>query len=174
MILNRQRSVRIAVRPLEMFLRRVRDQLGLGHTEVTVALISDREIARMNERYRKKSGPTDVLSFGAKERRGPMPLRTVRTGEKKERDKRGDAQGAEIRREKRLGLRNERGEYLGDIAISPAAAQRNARRFGRSLSSEVRILILHGILHVLGYDHVSDRGEMERLERRLRKRLGLS
>jgi len=62
---------------------------------------------------------------------------------------------------------------LGDIAISPETARRNARRFNRTLPDELRILILHGVLHLLGYDHETDRGEMLRLERRLRRELGL-
>jgi probable rRNA maturation factor len=66
------------------------------------------------------------------------------------------------------------GEYLGDIAISPATAQRYAKKNGRKLSSELQVLILHGVLHLLGYDHETDRGEMERMERKLRKRLGLA
>ena len=63
--------------------------------------------------------------------------------------------------------------YLGDIAISPQTAQRNARRFGRTLPQELRILLLHGVLHLMGYDHETDRGQMERRERRLRRELGL-
>ncbi len=66
------------------------------------------------------------------------------------------------------------GEYLGDIAISPATARRYAKKHGRELSSELRVLILHGVLHLLGYDHETDRGEMDRIERKLRKRLGLA
>jgi probable rRNA maturation factor len=66
------------------------------------------------------------------------------------------------------------GEYLGDIAISPATARRYARQNGRRLSSELRVLILHGILHLLGYDHETDRGEMDRVERKLRERFGLA
>lgn len=65
-------------------------------------------------------------------------------------------------------------EYIGDIAISPETARRNARRFSRSLPLEMRILILHGMIHLAGYDHESDHGEMDRLERRLRKRLGVA
>lgn len=60
---------------------------------------------------------------------------------------------------------------LGDIVISVASAERNARRFGRSLPQELDVLALHGFLHVLGYDHETDRGEMDRLEGRLRRRL---
>ena len=61
----------------------------------------------------------------------------------------------------------------GDIAISPAAAARNARALGRSLDQELRVLILHGLLHLAGYDHETDQGEMERRELRLRRRLGV-
>ena len=60
---------------------------------------------------------------------------------------------------------------LGDIVISLETAARNAPRFGRTFAQEVDILTLHGFLHVLGYDHEKDDGTMERLERRLRKRL---
>ena len=65
-------------------------------------------------------------------------------------------------------------EYIGDIAISPETARRNARRFSRSLPAEMRILILHGMIHLAGFDHETDHGEMDRLERRLRKRLGVA
>ena len=63
--------------------------------------------------------------------------------------------------------------YLGDIAIAPAVARRNALRFGRAFDHEMRILILHGILHLLGYDHETDAGQMDRREHRLRRDLGL-
>jgi probable rRNA maturation factor len=63
-----------------------------------------------------------------------------------------------------------RGE-LGDIVISVQAAERNARGLGRTLAQELDVLALHGFLHVLGYDHETDDGTMDRLERRLRKRL---
>ncbi len=73
------------------------------------------------------------------------------------------------------GARPKRGAaYVGDIAISPETARRNARRFSRTLPAEMRVLILHGMIHLAGYDHESDHGEMDRLERRLRKRLGVS
>lgn len=62
---------------------------------------------------------------------------------------------------------------LGDILISVATAERNARREGRTLARELDVLALHGLLHLLGHDHETDRGEMDRLEGRLRRRLGL-
>ena len=63
-------------------------------------------------------------------------------------------------------------EGLGDIVISVETAQRNARAVGRPLPRELEVLALHGFLHVLGYDHETDDGTMDRLERRLRRELG--
>ena len=74
---NRQRAVRLARRPLEYFLRQVKSELGLAEAGLTVRLVSDREIARMNETFRKKKGPTDVLSFPMVVRRRPVPLSSV-------------------------------------------------------------------------------------------------
>ncbi len=64
--------------------------------------------------------------------------------------------------------------YLGDLAIAPVVARRNARRFRRTFENEMRVLILHGMLHLLGYDHETDEGQMERYEMRLRRRLKLA
>jgi probable rRNA maturation factor len=61
----------------------------------------------------------------------------------------------------------------GDIAISADIAARNARELGHSAEEEVRILMLHGVLHLAGYDHERDQGKMARKEQRLRRRLGL-
>jgi probable rRNA maturation factor len=63
---------------------------------------------------------------------------------------------------------------LGDIAIALGVARRQAARHGHSLGMELRILALHGLLHLLGYDHERDHGEMRALEDRLRRRWGLS
>jgi probable rRNA maturation factor len=62
-------------------------------------------------------------------------------------------------------------EGLGDIVISVKTAERNARGEGRRLAQELEILALHGFLHLLGYDHETDDGAMDRLEGRLRRRL---
>ncbi|HXZ20343.1 MAG TPA: rRNA maturation RNase YbeY [Candidatus Acidoferrales bacterium] len=119
---------------------------------VAVCLVTDAEIARLNHTYRGKTGPTDVLSFPTDGSRVTMAahLDTVPP--------------------QRAGS----GFHLGDIAISPAAARRNARSFGRDVHQELRVLILHGVLHLAGYDHETDHGQMERFERRLRRRLRIA
>ena len=61
----------------------------------------------------------------------------------------------------------------GDLAISLETAERQAARFGHSLRDEVRVLLLHGILHLAGFDHEKDAGEMALLEAELRRKLGL-
>ncbi len=192
MILNRQRTVRVARPPLESFLRRVREQLGLGSADVAICLVSDAEIAHMNETFRKKRGPTDVLSFPAVARRKPVPLPS-RNGHTVAAAFRGGRpstvseatkvhrhvlhEGAALATSKRTPERTAsapEANFLGDIAISPATARRNAKKYNRTLPGELQILILHGVLHLLGYDHETDRGQMARIENRLRRKLGLS
>ncbi len=62
------------------------------------------------------------------------------------------------------------GEHLGDIAVSVPQARRQAAERGHPVARELRTLLLHGLLHCLGHDHEADRGEMEALERGLRRR----
>jgi probable rRNA maturation factor len=73
-------------------------------------------------------------------------------------------------------LRFGRGEpaYLGDILISAETARSRAQRLGMRPEEEIKALALHGVLHLLGYNHENDRGKMARQERRWGARLGLS
>ena len=64
-------------------------------------------------------------------------------------------------------------KIAGDLAISVDIAAANAKSFGHTTDEEVRVLILHGLLHLAGYDHEKDKGEMARKEERLREKLGL-
>jgi probable rRNA maturation factor len=63
------------------------------------------------------------------------------------------------------------GDRLGDVVISVEQAARQAKENGLTFDQEVAQLILHGLIHLCGYDHASDDGEMDRLELRLRKKL---
>jgi probable rRNA maturation factor len=62
---------------------------------------------------------------------------------------------------------------LGDVVIAAGVATRQAREAGHSLQTELKVLALHGLLHLLGYDHEQDEGQMARLEQRLRRKGGL-
>ncbi|HEY2830177.1 MAG TPA: rRNA maturation RNase YbeY [Thermoanaerobaculia bacterium] len=66
-----------------------------------------------------------------------------------------------------------RGRFLGDIVIARGVARRQARVAGHAEATELRVLALHGLLHLLGYDHERDDGDMHRLEARLRRKGGL-
>lgn len=149
MIQNHQRRIRIRLSELERYFAHLSRILHLRGDVASIWFVDDAQMARWNRAYRGKRGSTDVLSF-------PVSAN-------------GDAHSLRV-----PSRRHENRAYLGDIAISPTIAKGNARRFHRTLPEELRILILHGMLHLLGYDHETDHGEMERVESRLRARLGLN
>lgn len=99
------------------------------NTEVSITFVDDEEIARLNEQYRGKVGPTDVLSFECDN--DPMPEEAHRLGE-------------------------EPVYELGDIVIAVDVAERQTALYGTSFEKEVSILTIHGLLHLCGYDHVTD------------------
>jgi len=94
--------------------------------KINIILTGDREIRKLNKKYRKKDKPTDVLAF-------PM---------------------------------GEDGE-IGDIAISRETTRRNAKRFGVTYNDELRRLVVHGVLHLLGYDHGRKMTDAEKIYQEL-------
>jgi len=151
-LLNQQRRRRVPAARLRRVIQDAGRALRVTG-EVALVLTSDAPVRRLNARYRHKDKPTDVLSFP-----GPHGGRFA-PGVKKRRSRihSGDSESREA--------------GLGDIVISLDTAARNAPHFGRTLSEELQVLTLHGFLHVLGYDHETDDGTMDRLEARLRRRL---
>ena len=172
LILNRQRRVKLSISDLERFLVRARRALRLPRDSFGVCLVTEAEIEKWNRLYRGKARHTDVLSFpaaGANLGASPANLSSKRkkapgkiTGRSSDKFFVPPAESSAS------------GDYLGDVAIAPAVARRNARRFKRTLEDEMRILMLHGMLHLMGYDHEADAGQMERREKRLRRALGLA
>ena len=152
MILNRQKKVPLAEQPLSEFLDKILHELNFPQAEVAIAFVSDAEMAKWNQNFRHKKGPTDVLSFPALSKRRAKRKRAV------------------------VKSPVTTGAFLGDIAIAPETARRFAKENGRTLDNEIRILMLHGVLHLMGYDHESksDFGQMNRIEQRLRRRFGLA
>lgn len=111
--------------------------------EVSISFVTDEEIAQLNEEYRGKVGPTDVLSF--------------------ECDNLDDGFAA--------CPAGESGLYeLGDIVVAPDVATRQTAEFGTSFEGEVTLLVVHGLLHLCGYDHIED-DEAELMEARERELL---
>jgi probable rRNA maturation factor len=142
---------RAAARGLAGWLARTAPRSARG--TLTVALISDARMRALNRAFRRIDRPTDVLSF---------PAVAEATG------------GTPAGRSTADGGRRDVDPGLGEIAIARGVAARQARRAGHTLSAEVRVLALHGLLHLLGYDHERDSGQMARLEGRLRRRGGLA
>jgi probable rRNA maturation factor len=130
---------------------------------VNVALVSDRRVRALNRRYLRRDRTTDVLSFPAQPAPpSPERSRALRRRTAPSRGTRRMASGAAASQ-----------TLVGDIVIARGVAQRQARAAGHSEATELRLLALHGLLHLLGYDHEKDGGRMQRLERRLRRKGGL-
>ncbi|MFZ8859343.1 MAG: rRNA maturation RNase YbeY [Thermocrinis sp.] len=101
---------------LSKIAHRALEVLGLSKVELSIALVSDAQIKRLNKLYRNKDKPTDVLSFP-------------------------------------IGEKVEDWLILGDIVISVDTAKRQAKELGHSLEEELKRLLVHGLVHLLGYDH---------------------
>ena len=119
---------------LSRFLNRARKSIRL-QGEVDVLLADDATLRQLNNSFRGKDKPTDVLSF-------PAPADFAK-------------------------------QHAGDLAISLETAARQSAAYGHTLRDEVRILLLHGLLHLSGEDHETDNGEMAAREATLRLELKL-
>lgn len=111
--------------------------------EVTLLFVDETEIASYNERFLDRHGATDVLAFPVEEL---LPGVVPDT----------HPQGPPL--------------MLGDVVISPAYVKRQAAEYGVTFEDEMALMVTHGILHLLGYDHVDD-GDAERMEERERQLL---
>jgi rRNA maturation RNase YbeY len=122
------------------FARRLLAALGEGEAELSVALLDDASVAALNQGWRGRRGPTDVLAFALREGRHAR----------------------------------HRGALLGDVVIAVGVARRQAEQRGHGLETECRRLLVHGVLHLLGYDHVrpDEARRMRAKERALWRRLG--
>jgi probable rRNA maturation factor len=122
----------------------VLDRIGRGEAALTITFVRDRAMRRLNRDYRGMDKPTDVLSFAYHE-------------------------GGETPTFWPTSLEESR--HLGDVVISVETAERYARELNLSYEREIDHLVIHGALHLAGYDHETDNGEMKTLERKLRKEL---
>ncbi len=134
-------------RTLSRYLKSAQEAVGLNG-QVTVLLTTDEAIRGLNRRFRGKNKATDVLSFPAVDQAG--------------------SESASRR------VSNAADEHVaGDLAISVTTALRQANEQGHALWTEIKVLILHGLLHLAGLDHEVDDGKMARRELKLRAKLKL-
>ncbi len=115
---------------------------GVDRAELSVSFVETGEIEELHERFMDEPGPTDVLSFPLEEAEGPA------------------TDGAEDGAEDGDGTR-----HLGDVVVAPAEAERNNPA---DPDGEIRLLLVHGILHLLGYDHEEEDARTRMWERQER------
>jgi probable rRNA maturation factor len=125
-----------------------------GDTEVSLLFVDEASIADLNKRFLGKDGPTDVLAF-------PIDEEPVESGRSPDSGGTGPGYTAEVVDAPTL---------LGDVVICPAVAVRNAPDHAGTYEDELALLVVHGLLHLLGMDHV-DSEEAEAMEARERELL---
>ena len=158
-LVSDEQGRRLPARGVAAWLARVAPPRARG--TVSLAVVSDRTVRALNRQYRRIDRATDVLSFPAGI--SSPPLRT--------RGALSDTSELALTSVSSVSSVVER--FLGDIVIARGVARRQAREAGHSELTEWRLLALHGLLHLLGYDHERDNGRMLRVERRLRRKAGL-
>ncbi len=144
----------VSRRGLRAFLKRLEQEVGQGRAFCCL-IASDAELQRLNRDFRGRNYPTDVLSFPSEKH--PLP----------------DGRGSVTPSFRAASVSDRYLATCGEIAISFDAARRQASEYGHSVEQEIKILMLHGLLHLLGMDHETDRGHMLSAERKWRIRLGL-
>lgn len=142
---NEARASGVDARRLKRVARALLEEVGQADSTLSLTLVNDPEIRRLNREHRGKDKPTDVLSF---------PLFEP-----------GEAASPSADTEK----------LLGDVVISIDTARRQAAEYDAPLENEIHRLLIHGILHVLGHDHeeAAERAMMEAEERRLAAAIGM-
>jgi probable rRNA maturation factor len=164
-VVNLQRKIKLELAPIRSFVADLRISLKEAQNKTfTVAFVSDNRMKQLNEMFRGRSTTTDVLSF---------PY------EPDEFDNCSNSQNAGISMSDRDKERTQEqadgptlpSQFIGDIVISAEQAERQAGENRLTLEDEIKQLILHGLLHLCGYDHESDNGEMNQRELELREQL---
>lgn len=170
-------AARAATRGLAPWLCRVAPRRARG--EVTIALVSDARMRTLNRTFRGVDRATDVLSFPAfaEATAGRPGAFAEATAGKPAASAKASAPGAFAgagrptpAAARRVAPTSRSAPMcLGDVAIATGVATRQARAAGHTLGTELRVLALHGLLHLLGFDHETDRGHMARTEAKLRR-----
>jgi probable rRNA maturation factor len=136
----------------------VREEKVPGTAELSLLFVDRETIAELNERFLGGTGPTDVLAF-------PMDDDLVMPGRQPDQGGRGPGAPAEG---------GEPPTLIGDVVVCPAVAAAQAPEHGVEVDDEIALLVVHGVLHLLNYDHADPAGEaaMQKRQRELLARFG--
>ncbi|MGD2098755.1 MAG: rRNA maturation RNase YbeY [Desulfobacterales bacterium] len=129
---NRQGKHRISKKKIQQKARAILNALEYPDAELSILIVDDQQIARLNQQYLNREGPTNVIAFAMRE--GPF---------------------TEIAP-----------DLLGDVVISVETAHREAQDAGLGMAAYFDQLLIHGILHLLGYDHENDKSEARQMEQK--------
>ncbi len=166
MIVNVQRKVKLEARGYAGFLAEALaaiDEAAGG--EAAVAFVSDRRMRELNKLFRGKDATTDVLSFPHE----PDEFEAMSSGFGRPEAETPPTDDQTLTTDNRQPTT----AFLGDIVISAEQAARQAAEARLPLELEIKQLILHGLLHLCGYDHETDTGQMNTRELALRNKLGI-
>ena len=169
---NRQRVVALDRVWLRRTAEAVLSAARADNAELSLVLVSDRRMRALNRRYRKKDRPTDVLAFPLNERRSAETPRCLTRPPRTPQDA-SKTRGQPQARPSDVG--DGPPMLLGDVVISVPTARRQAAELGHGLREELRRLLVHAVLHLMGYDHERgprDAALMARKEQAILKALG--
>ena len=153
-LVNLQRKVKLDTSELRSYIGKLSSVVSEAQGKsFAVAFVSDERMTGLNSFFRGNESTTDVLSF-------------LHEAEEFVQDTRIRVAG-----EEQPEADTSYKDFLGDIVISAEQAERQAKENRLTLKNEIKQLILHGLLHLCGYDHETDSGEMNRRELELRKQL---
>ena len=180
-VINLQRKVKLDTKPFREFVRSLSSTVDeVAYRTFSVAFISDARMRQLNSTFRGKDSTTDVLSFPYEVDEFEQSSPSYEGGVA-ERSEDGVVLSRNVQEDlenhppaKAVPLLRKEGSFLGDIVISAEQSARQAKENKLSLDNEIKQLILHGVLHLCGYDHETDNGEMNARELQLRDKLKIS
>ncbi len=128
-ILNKQRKISLDSEQMHAIMQKILDILNYSDFDIGILLTNNKTIRDYNRSYRNKDKPTDILSF---------------------------SYHPDLKPGKRIKVKTEEDKNLGDLILSLEYIKKEAEKLNVSLDERLKVLLVHGICHLLGYDHVTD------------------
>ncbi len=126
---NKQRKIPVDTKQMRAITQKILDILKYSDFDIGILLTNNKTIRDYNRSYRNKDKPTDILSF---------------------------SYHSDLKPGKRIKVKTEEDKNLGDLILSLEYIKKEAEKLEVSLDERLKVLLVHGICHLLGYDHVTD------------------